>query len=170
MFVIEFTRKCRFEAVLAVTMATLLATGCAVSDPASFSNSNYNPNITLAFSSDPNLSVSSSNALPCGDPVGWTDVQIVWIEPEADLDEKLTQAVGRYSLQPDEWLDYWFSGPHTRAVRKARQDFARKGCNLLVIEGDDGVPRMERRVRPELTGPAYYVMLIRWGSSGGPIR
>ena len=168
----SFTRDLNCKNILRVclvsAMAVGLVTGCAASN--STSSTNYpNPkqSINLYFEYDRGKYhyYDSIYAIPCGDPIAYTDVQFVLIDPEANLEEELTENVGDYTLQNDVWVNYSFSGTRTQAIRKAKRAFAQKGCNLLVMEGVNGVPRVINgweRVRPHL--------MTRWGSYGEPIN
>ncbi len=160
--------KCKniLRACLISAMAVGLVTGCAASN--STSSTNYpNPkqSITFVFKSDKWETFDSFYAIPCGDPIAYTDVQLVLIDPEVNLEEELTESVGDYTLQIDVWAYYLFTGTRTQAILKAKRAFAQKGCNLLVMEGVDGTPSVVRwhgRGRPSF--------MTRWGSYGESIN
>ena len=162
--------KCKniLRVCLVSAMAVGLVTGCAGSN--STSSSNYpNPkqSISLSFKSDSGKYHHSQSfyAIPCGDPIAYTDVQLILIDPEANLEEELTENVGDYTLQNDDWAGYWFTGTRTQAIRKAKRVFAKKGCNLLVMQGVNGVPSVVR-----WPNSGAELLLIRWGSYGEPIN
>ena len=164
--------KCKniLRVCLVSAMAVGLVAGCAASN--STSSTNYSPikqSINLYFESDsghyPYDRYDSFYAIPCGDTVAYTDVQFVLFDPEANLEEELTENVGDYTLQNDDWAGYWFTGTRTQAIRKAKRVFAKKGCNLLVMQGVNGVPSVVR-----WPNSGAELLLIRWGSYGEPIN
>jgi len=171
-FIRDLQCKNVLHVCLAGSMAVGLVAGCAASDPIrpTVLPTNYlNPyqSISFVFKSEPGEAFNTFTAIPCGDPITWKDVQVIWIDPEVNLEEELTERVGDYILQNDEWAGYLFSGTRTQYIVKAQRVFASMGCNLFVIQGVNEIPRM---VRWAGFSKVEDVIPVRWGSDAESIN
>lgn len=154
--------KCLSTALVLLFVSAVITqlAGCADSPKA---NSNSQAPITILTENTLNRWISSSHFEPCGDPVKWMEVRVLWAVSEDSSRvvsaDKIHDEILKYEREG--WTGYWVSNSRTQAVHRAQKLFAEQGCDLLII-GDIISTQSTTFAGQYPRRDSKDVLLIRW--------
>ena len=156
--------------VLFLSLTAWLLAACTAAPDA---GSSRHEGITLLVDFDLSRRIYSSQVEPCGEPVAWRDVRVLWADGSNDPGQQAADGAAADMPRSGEWVAYWFTGSHVQATRKAQRAFAAKGCDLLLIGGIRSLSRRSTSgtntsAQIPATGGSTDVLLIRWGRNHSP--